>query len=251
MNTSEEKSIFQLFQKAYKNIPLGEPIFGDAPDVIYKMPNGKIIGIEITEAVYDEESIGKREGQIKLNYDIIEQLKDQLSFKFIIDITLNNQVKLKQSNRRLVIENLKKIFIEEFSDIDSYETVHLENMELDWNNLNIEIKKQLFMQGYRELPPEISTISITRNDNLENSTHLEATFGVVPSFTDENLDNILVKKNYSLKNYKPCDEQWLLIAEGWDFYSYFKEIDISKNIVTDFDKIFVYRRFTSEVITLK
>ena len=232
-------------------MPIGEPEFVDAPDVIYKIPNGKIIGIEITEAIYDEESVGKREGQIKFNYDLIEKLKDQLPFKFVIDITLNNQIKLRQSNRRLVIENLKKIFIEEFSGIDSYETVHLENLELDWNNLDIKIKKQLFMQGYRELPIEISTISITRNDNIKNSTHLEATFGVVPAFTDENLDKILTKKHNSLKKYKPCDEQWLLIVEGWDFYSYFKEIDVSKNVVSDFNKIFVYRRFTSEVITIK
>ena len=74
MNTFEEKSIFKLFQKAFKNIPFGTAEFSDAPDVIYKLPSGKIIGIEITEAVYDEKSIGSREGQIKFNYDVIEKL---------------------------------------------------------------------------------------------------------------------------------------------------------------------------------
>ena len=118
-------------------------------------------------------------------------------------------------------------------------------------DLNNEIKKQLLAQGYRKLPIEISTIAITRNDNITNSTHMESTFGVIPDFTDENLDKILAKKNNSLKKYKLCDEQWLLIIEGWDFYSYYQEINITKKITTCFDRVFMYRRFSSEVSMLK
>ncbi|KUJ53494.1 hypothetical protein AR685_03660 [Chryseobacterium sp. JAH] len=211
-------------------MPLGTAEFGDAPDVTYRLPSGKIIGIEITEAVYDEKSIGSREGQIKFNYDVIEKLKDELPFKFVIDITLNTKIKLKQNNRKLVIENLKKFCVKEFASLNSYETIHFENLELDWSDLNNEIKKQLLAQGYRKLPIEISTIAITRNDNITNSTHMESTFGVIPDFTDENLDKILAKKNNSLKKYKLCDEQWLLIIEGWDFYSYYQEINITKKL---------------------
>jgi hypothetical protein len=74
---------------------------------------------------------------------------------------------------------------------------------------------------------------------------------VVPDFTEEHLNRILTKKEKALRNYKNCTQQWLVIGEGGDFYSYMDKIEIKNGFKTDFDKVFICRRWNSEVIVLK
>ncbi|WP_411810667.1 hypothetical protein ACLB9Y_10310 [Chryseobacterium scophthalmum] len=232
-------------------MPVGKYEMSDKPDVIYTTSDGKIIGIEITECIYNQIYKGNREFQTKFNNDVIVQLESKLPFKFILDIELNNEFKIKQSSRKRVINELVEFCIKEFSSITSYIPIYFENLHIDLNEIDVQNINQILAAGYRNLPIEISNICLTRNDDIGNSTHSEIAFVMVPDFTDEYLNKILEKKNSALKNYKPCDEQWLLIIEDWDLYSYFKEINISDNIITDFNKVFMYRRLTSEVINIK
>lgn len=92
---------------------------------------------------------------------------------------------------------------------------------------------------------------MSRFDKMERSIYFENNFGTVPEFTNEILSSILVKKEKSLLQYDNCDENWLLISEAMDFYSYFSDINIKNDIISKFDKIFIYRRFESEVIVIK
>ena len=52
-------------------------------------------------------------------------------------------------------------------------------------------------------------------------------------------------------DYKVCDEQWLLICEGSDHYSYIKDISLDNKFDTLFEKIFMLRTFPTEVIIIK
>jgi hypothetical protein len=92
---------------------------------------------------------------------------------------------------------------------------------------------------------------MSRFDILTKSHHPESKGGVVPDFTEEHLNRILTKKEKALRNYKNCTQQWLVIGEGGDFYSYMDKIEIKNGFKTDFDKVFICRRWNSEVIVLK
>ncbi|RNA64004.1 hypothetical protein D1631_00430 [Chryseobacterium nematophagum] len=127
----------------------------------------------------------------------------------------------------------------------------IENFGTDIPTENREIKELILESGYRNLPINISTIMMSRFDKMERSCHLECQVGMPPEFTDERLINILRKKHIGLIGYFPCNQNWLLISEGMDFYSYFSDIHITDHIVTNFDKVFIYRRFSSEVIVVK
>lgn len=244
-----EKYLFKQFLESYSEMPIGSEEFKDRPDVIYTTSEGKTIGIEITECIYDENAKKKKENQIKFNYEIIAQLEAKLPFKFVLDIELNNDIKLKR--KKSVIKEVLDFCTEEFIDLNTFLPIQYENLDLDWNILDNKIKEQIIASNYRKLPPEILNICITRNDKLEKSTHFESTFGMVPNFSKKDLEKILDKKNKALKNYMTCNQYWLLIVEGWDFYSYFGSIEIINEIKTEFDKILIFRRFTNEVVSIK
>ena len=251
MNRQEEEYHFKQFVENYSEMPVGNTEFKDRPDVIYTTSEGRTIGIEITECIYDEKAKKKNEDQIKFNNDVIKKLENKLPFNFILNIEINSEIQIKQRNKNSIIDKLVTFCCKEFQQISANNTITYENLDIDWNNLDSEIKQIMLNQNHRELPPEITEISITRFDELEKSDHLESSFGSVPSFKKEDLEKILVKKNKTLKNYTKCDEHWLLIIEGWDFYAYFSDIELIPEIDTEFDKILMFRRWTKEVISIK
>ncbi|OBW41983.1 hypothetical protein AB670_01634 [Chryseobacterium sp. MOF25P] len=251
MTKTEEKYIFERFQETYKNMPKGIPDFSDKPDIIFTSENSDVIGIELTECIYDQNMMGKSEFQIKFNNDVVEKLAGYIPFKFTLDIELDNEFPIKQNQRKLVIDKLIKFCNEEFINLKSYESIRYENLDIEWTNLSMIIKDSILALGYRKLPKGILNLCMTRNDNLKKSTHFESKFGIVPDFTDKELNRILSKKHEALLKYNNCDQQWLLIVEGWDFYSYIGDVNIKNEIITNFDKIFMYRRLTSEIIIIK
>ena len=124
-------------------------------------------------------------------------------------------------------------------------------MDVDWNEAPTTIQQLFIDKGYRKLPTGISRIHISRFDFLTESMHPQSKGGVVPDFTQNHLDAILMKKNKALRNYKFCNQHWLIIGEGGDFYSYIKNIKIDKGFKTKFDKVFMYNRWDEEIVVLK
>ncbi|TXF75808.1 hypothetical protein [Chryseobacterium sp.] len=232
-------------------MPTGIAKFSDKPDVIFTSSNGQIIGIEITECIYNQNLKQYSEFMINFNNEVIQHLNDKIAFKFLLDIELDKEYSLRKSQRKSTINKLLEICTKEFSTLAPYESKSIENLDFDLNDLSIEVQESILANGYRNLPKGISTINITRYHDLNKSAHFESNFGVVPEFTDEDLGAILTKKNKALENYTKCDKYWLLIAEGLDFYSYISAVNITSEIQTKFDRIFMYRRFSSEVISLK
>ena len=153
--------------------------------------------------------------------------------------------------RHSIVNLTLEVCIHEFGDLTPYESRNVEQLDVDWDQAPLHIQQHFLDSGYRKLPKGIARIQMNRYDILEKSRHPESKGGVVPDFTEDTLDSILMKKNKALINYKVCDQQWLVIGEGADFYSYINSVRIEREVETKFDKIFMYRRWSSEVIVIK
>lgn len=232
-------------------MPFGKSEFDDKPDVMFTTQTGKVIGIELTECIYDELLMKESEYQIRFNEKVISQLKDKMPFKFHLDVDLDSKHPLKQNQLELTIKGVIEVCLKEFGDLNPYESRDVEQLDVDWDQAAIQVQKHFLEHGYRKLPKGIKRIQMSRYDILEKSRHPESKGGVVPDFTVEQLNFILKKKNKALLNYKVCDEQWLVIGEGSDFYSYINNVRIENEFESQFDKIFMYRAWTSEVVIIK
>lgn len=251
MTKLEEKYLFQMFQKKYNDMPVGKADLNDRPDIIFTKITGETIGIELTECIYDENLMKESEYQIKFNEKVIARLEGLISFKFHLDIDLDNTKPLKQNQIESTIKGTIEVCIEEFRNLEPYQSKHIEQLDVDWNEAPPNIQQHFIDRGYRKLPKGISRIQMSRYDILKKSSHSESKGGVVPDFTEENLNAVLTKKEKALLNYKVCNQQWLVIGEGGDFYSYINNIKIDKGFKTKFDKVFIYRRRNSQVVVLK
>lgn len=251
MTKDQEKALFIKFLEHYKYMPLGKYEFKDRPDVIFTTQAEKVIGIELTECIYSERFMKKSEYQIRFNENVISQLQDKLPFRFHLDIKLDNKKPIKQNTLKPTIDEIIKICIQEFGELTSTESKTVTRLDIGWDKDSNPLQKYFPDHNYRNLPKGITSIRMSRYDALKNSFHAGSKGGFVPDFTVENLNWILKKKNKALLNYANCDEQWLLIVEGLDFYSYFDKIKIENEFETNFDKILMYRPVSSEVIIIK
>lgn len=251
MTKSEEKYLFNMFQDNYKDMPFGTVEFDDKPDVILTLKTGEKIGIELTECIYDEALMNESEFQIKFNQKVIAKLEDLIPFKFLLDVELDTSMPLRQNQIESTIKGIVEVCLIEFSNLEPNESNSVEQFDVDWNSAPNQIYLHFYNQGYRKLPKGISRILMSRYDVLSMSHHPESKGGVVPNFSEEHLNHILTKKEKALKNYKTCFQQWLLIGEGSDFYSYMDKVEIKEGFKTSFDKVFLYRRWDSEVLILK
>jgi len=251
MTKLEENYVFQNFQENYKNMPFGTAIFEDKPDVIFTTLTGEVIGIELTECIYSESLMKESEYQIKFNEKVIAQLEEKMPFKFHLDIDLDTKNPLKQNQISTTINEIVNVCMNEFGNLNPYESKNVEQLDVDWNQATLDVQQHFINLGYRKLPKGILRIQMSRYDVLKKSRHPESKGGVVPNFTADILESILNKKNKALLNYKYCDQHWLVISEGGDFYSQIDKVNIEKEFETKFDKIFMYRRWEKEVIVIK
>jgi len=195
--------------------------------------------------------MSQSEFQIKFNEKVIGQLESFMPFKFMLDIELDTTIPIRQNEIETTINRILKFCISEFGSLKPYESRHVEQLDVDWNEVPSHIQQHFLNQGYRRLPKGILRIQMSRYDILPKSHHPASKGGVVPDFTEEHLNRILMKKEKALQNYKNCIQQWLVIGEGGDFYSYMNKIEIKKGFTTVFDSVFLCRRWNSEVIVLK
>ncbi|WP_431610885.1 hypothetical protein [Chryseobacterium sp. 'Rf worker isolate 10'] len=247
----EEEYIFKKFAESYKDLPAGNADFKDKPDVIYTTENGEIIGIEITESIYSSKLKSHSVSFVNFNNDVLRSIENEFKFTFILDIEIDNNYPIKLKFRQSIINEIKRICVEEFSDLLPLQEKKIENFGNEISNYDNETQELIIKIGFRNLPNSISSITMKRVDNMNKSYCFEINIGEVPEFTDKMLTDILEKKHKSLLDFKQCDKNWLLISEAMDFFSYFSEINITNNIETNFDKIFIYRGFSSEIIVIK
>ena len=247
----QEKFIFDKFKELYVEFPIGTFVHDDRPDFILTTSLGQTIGIEITEAIYDQSQMQKSEYQIKFNQDVIEKLSQLLPYKFHLSIHLDQKPLINQSNYKQVVNEIAEICFNEFFDLENLRGDTINDFSRDINTYPLETQSIIIAKGYRNLPKGVRRIRIKRYDVLDKSFHGLFKGGAVPNFEQEQLNKIFKEKNKSITTYEKCNSQWLLIAEGGDFYSYFDNININEVPDTKFDKVFMLRRSPSMVVVIK
>lgn len=250
MVKEKERYIFQRFKELYPNFPPSDFVYQDSPDVILNTDNSKKIGVEITEAIYDQEFMKKSEFQIKFNENVLEKVEKNIPFKFSLSIRLHETKLISSSNYDRIINEVVDVCYEEFLDLDNLQRKEVSNLG-STQEFPEHVKEILYNQGYRSLPLGVKSIRLGRNDTINKSYHPKHKTGWVPNFQPEFLDTILLKKHKALEKYQPCDQQWLVIGEAFDFVSYFDNINIPTPVISKFDKIFLVRNWENVVLALK
>lgn len=235
MTLNEEKYILDRFKTCYHSFPEGEINKSEKPDFIIKS-NKKVIGIEITEIFQDShEGHSKYQQRSSDRHDfsnkIILELQKFVDFTFHISIDFNDFYHLKKSKEK---ELLTKTFKATVSHL-----IRLKN------------KQEFLIQDYKRLPEEIDSVRIGRYDGLDASFDEKPDGGVVSDMTEIHINSIISKKEEKLKHYKDCHEHWLLIKEGNYYAGTFSDIKIESPIISNFNKVFLFRINQSEVIELK
>jgi hypothetical protein len=237
MDKAEEQALLNKFRLNYVNFPKGKIEPTESPDfIIY---GSKKIGIEVTQIFQDQDSpkgskLRRMESyQRKLLVDIVEVLREREFPICLVDISLNSKkfavtLRPKTVAMKCADEIAKQIsFKKEF-----------EHRPITINN-------------YGQLPDLVLDIGIWFSSTLTDFEYVESSGGIGMTLTNEKLQFVLDKKEKLLKNYKECDEYWLVIKEGSSSADYFPKIDIDNSYIrTSFQKVFLIRQFGSKVISL-
>jgi len=182
---SSEKLVFEAFQKLYRSLPNGSINYTERPDVLYSTTEGKLIGIEITEAYHNPDGKRVHNFTTKFNKDLLEKVIKKLPFKFDLSVEfvadLGSSKVIKQKPVQNLLEIVCGIIIRNFYDLKNNETRYIENYNDDTGSkIDNHLKVILKREGFINMPPMIVGISMTRCDNLIKSHHFESNVGVLP-----------------------------------------------------------------------
>jgi len=102
------------------------------------------------------------------------------------------------------------------------------------------------------LPNLIDSYSLFVSDGLKETDFVLTGNSVGQLLTTEHIQFILDKKEIAKKQYEHCDEYWLLIFEGSFEVDHFGKLAIKDHLITTtFDKVFIIRQFSSDIVLVK
>ncbi len=231
MTTEEiEKIYIDRFQKVFPDFPNGILEFGDKPDLVVK--GEKTIGIEITQFYkQDGSKIESEQKQIKFRRQIIEETKAKYlgaggkKIDLHISFEKKNAIRNVQKVVNGVLEIIPKIVGTKNGIIDYSLHSHLEEI-----------------------------FNIYLNDlGHDNAVWMDLTVNEVKISNIERLNEILARKLVSAKNYKSCDEFWLLICVDYWNPAQDQEIRIEyDNVLRQnvFKKVLLYKTVYEHFVDL-
>jgi hypothetical protein len=231
-----ERWVMNLFIENYKKEIIALLNEQECPDFIVSV-DGRKIGVELTE-VFQDSHLGvsklkqsSSEGS-SFTEDLISIIQPHIPFAFSIGIHFNKNIPIKKSTKQEVLKRLEEICIPFMINLQDREHLELENY-------------------YHNLPNEIDNIHIYRFDGMEESIDSRPEGGAVACLTISHIKTILANKENKLSSYESCDEQWLLIREGNYYSGSFNDVEIEVPISSLFDKVFLFRTRTNEILDLK
>lgn len=233
---ARERWILDLFIDSYKKENIYIISEQEAPDFIINF-EGKEIGLELTE-VFQDSHLGtskmKQESSdgAQFTEDLIALVQSNIPFTFSIGIHFNKNLPIKKSNKQKILNELERICVPAMINLQNHEHLELENY-------------------YDGLPKEIDDIHVYRFDGMEESIDSRPEGGIVSRLTMGHIKLALANKESKLSSYQICDQQWLVIREGNYYSGSFSDVEIDSPIDTLFDKVFLFRTRTKEVIELK
>jgi hypothetical protein len=231
-----ERWIMDLFIESYKKENISIIKEQEAPDFIINL-EGKEIGVELTE-VFQDSHLGtskmKQESSdgAQFTEDLIALIQRNIPFTFSIGIHFNKNLPIKKSKKQKILKELEGICVPAMINLQDHEHLELENY-------------------YDSLPNEIDDIHVYRFDGMNESIDSRPEGGTVSRLTMSHLKTVLTNKESKLSSYQVCDQQWLLIREGNYYSGSFSDVEIDLPIDTLFDKVFLFRTRTKEIIELK
>jgi len=229
-NQNIERYHFEQFRKAY-SLPSGTIKYVDSPDVIIE--GERRIGIEITNFYLKKgELIDSRQVQSKIRKEVLSKaqkvyLKNkgqnfEISFGFDESQPIRNKTSL----------------VNKIADFAK----HIEGFKTG------EIIKDLYQSI-----PELSFVYLN-NEEYENPEWRVVQVYDVPILSRNRLAEIVTDKEKRAKNYKECDEYWLLVVVDFINSSQDQEIQIEgfEKIQTNiFEKVIVYKTLFNHILEAK
>ena len=235
MDTHQEKFIFDIFKKRYLDFPVGKIRHLDKPDFI--IHSNRKIGVEVTQVFKDQDldngSFLRRKQTFKqhLLTNIVTSLKFEYFPKCIVAVRLNDKFFTGKEDARQIAQAC-------INDILSKKS-----------NLNKETHYEFENNG--SLPTIINSYSLFVSDGFKETEFALTGNSIGQLLTNDHIQFILDKKEKAKEQYEHCDEYWLLIYEGSFEADHFGKLAIDNHfITTTFDKVFLVRQFSQDIILL-
>ncbi len=233
-NEREQYSHILRFKESFSSFPEGILCFDDNPDVLIKTPQG-FLGVEHTRLyrtlLKEQESLEQR---------IVDRAKEIYESSggapLYITVMFDSKIRLSVRDIESIAASLKGIVCRYIPNVG--EPFVLEGWRF----------------GSEGCSPSVRTIFIDRPDNSCEMFWGVGRGGAVPDLASEQIRERIEDKEAKLGNYlSRCSKIWLLIVEdGFGPSSYFVISDeVKKQIYeSSFDRIFLFRNFSREVIEL-
>lgn len=250
MTRQEEIHVINTFREMYKNFPIGNLEHPDKPDFIV-IDGSKRIGIETTQVVHSKKAKQISSEQVNFTDLVISKLIHLLPFHFSLSIDLLTDIGVSKSKKEQIATDVANFCVGEFSTLEDTKHADAEHVDFDFATGDLWIRNHLFEMGFRNLPKGVKSISIFRCDAHGSSFNSKSEASFIPRFSKEKLAEVLKEKEIKLQSYKPCDECWLIIWQGWGITGYFKDIQFETPISSTFDKVFILRNAQNDIIPLK
>ena len=253
MRWEDEEFVMKRFQEMYDRFPEGylEHKSPPWPDFVLCVTSGKNIGIELTQAVHNDED--KRISSTKNTFTdlVLDKLVSLLPFHFSITVKPFPKIGISKAEKDKIASEVALFCVSEFSLLQNREYARVEHVDVDLATTEPHISDHLHRMDFRNLPKGIESISIMRFDEHGESFNSQSEASVIPVFTKENLLERLGDKESKLEKYNYCDEYWLVIWQGGGITGYFKEIEFEIPIQSKFDKVFILRAIQNDLLILK
>lgn len=233
-NEREQYSHILRFKESFSEFPEGILCFDDNPDVLVKTREG-FLGIEHTRLYW-----GSLKEQESLEQRIVDRAKEMYEVSGGPPLYVNV---LFDPNVRLRVKDIDSIASSLYGLVCRYVPNVGERVDLEgWRFVS------------RGFSPAVTMIFLDRPSASCEMAWGVGRGGVVPDLPSDSIrERIQDKESKKARYLGKCSKVWLLIVEdGFSPSSYFDISDEvkSENYKSTFDRIFLFRNFSREVIEL-
>lgn len=234
MNFDQEKYAFNKFLELYKKLPMGEK--SESPDFLIKTDNGTI-GVELTEIINERTKEYEPAQIYSLEGKITEHAKNEFTKltkkKLLVSIEFRDN--LRMNNGRI------KELGQEIAQLLYNQTLYLPDNELCYNG---EVKGIL--------PRELSLISFDVAPLLNELIWQPIRQKFIENLEAKHLNKVIEKKEKLISVYRTkADKIFLLMTKGFIPNSWYGDFIDRRIKDSQFDKVFLLRIMTNELIELQ
>jgi hypothetical protein len=238
-NREIEEYFFRKLRELYPKIPDGSVSRPEPPDFIIDTGN-ESIAVEITQ-VHNQK--GQNENFPPAQKHAAEdQILENAQKLFFLRNSIPLHVRFSFANNIILNEKQRQSLSSKISDIIEFE---MQGKDFD---------KPFSFSLKEDLPKELLYISCYYFPNITGVSWYSAKGRLVPNLSKNEILNIISEKERKMKRYiDSVDKAILVIAEGIIPNSWFDKIETfeENELVSHFDKIFIIRYISNQLVELK